>query len=484
MTFAVKRNLIFSVIVLAIGLRLICLDKSFQGDEFLSVQHAMKSVGDIAGNLLADAHPPLYFYLLHAVMRFPWSEEILRLLSVIAGVGMCIAVYMIGKRAMEKEGGLVAAFLVAIAPVTVWSSQYIRTYATAAFFTVFSIYFLMRIMRKEAEEFPSWALFVFFSAASIYTFYFSALVIVAENVFVALFMREDKGFLKKWALSQIFIAALYLPWIPFFIYQRAVYTGHPQLVERIGFYIGNIHIGALIRSLLGIVGFDPRFLAKEAMSAHDALKYASLAGMLISSLAATLLAAKYIRSPKFTRDERKYAYFFLILAAVPFAIAIFLHQAVKIVLMSHYFIASFVFLVLFLVAACRAVLSEKAQYLLLAAVSAVFLSRLVFLYADKEMDLKGAHAYAKAVATRETAIVSPSFGGSFKYYFYDMPNLHQLEDPDVRRIADREIVFISYPEKLESRRCHERFNSFLNGRYTPVDSKKFGDLTVQRYRKL
>jgi len=475
--------MIILIILAAVALRLPGIDKSFQGDEFFSVMDA-RQFSAIPDALMSDTHPPLYFYALHLWMKAGQSEAFLRILSIIAGTGVCVLAYLIGSTSFGKTAGIVSALIVTVSPVMVWSSQYVRTYSMACFFTVMSVYMLVLFLKSGGRGRVKWVAFVISSAAAIYTFYFSALIIIAENIYIFIFMRRERYFIKNWIISQIAILALYVPWMPFFLYQMSSYVAHPQMVQEAGFYFGGMHVGAIIRSLSGIAGFDPRLLAKGVMSASSYLKIASSAVVAVAGAYGVYLATRYSKLPEFNSEEKRYMALFIILAAAPFTIALFLHQTARIILMSHYFIASFVFLAIVLTALTGRVWSRAGQAAFLSFVLILFAARLACLYQDKEMDLKGAHNYVKALAETGIPVVAPSFGGMFDYYFFDVPKRYTMDSAPAMTISSPEIIVVAYPEKLELTDLNKRFGSSLAKRnYILKDSKRFGDLVVERYSR-
>jgi uncharacterized membrane-anchored protein YitT (DUF2179 family) len=149
---------------------------------------------------------------------------------------------------------------------------------------------------------------------------------------------------------------------------------------------------------------------------------------------------------------------FIILAVVPFILALILHQFLGIILMSHYFMVSFVFLTLYF--------SRKKWILLLLP---LFIARLVFLYADKGMDFKAASVYANNVRNEKTSLISPEFGGMTKHYFGDYPS------------GKNDILYLSCPGKLETSGEQDIYECYLNKHYRLVDKKMFGDLELMRF---
>jgi len=69
-------------------------------------------------------HPPAYFVALAEWMQLVGSSEVaLRLLSVFCGVLSIPLMYQFGRKAMNARAGVVAALLLAVAPVHIAYSQ-------------------------------------------------------------------------------------------------------------------------------------------------------------------------------------------------------------------------------------------------------------------------------------------------------------------------------------------------------------------------
>jgi len=477
-----KKYAIYWILALAVIVRIIGLTKCFQGDEFFSVIDA-RSLAAIPDALLLDTHPPLYFYLLNFWMKISASEAFLRILSIIPGIGLCLAVYLIGRYIFDEMSGIVSALLVALAPIAVWSSQYVRTYSLAAFFTVLSVYFLLRILKEKKASNADWAGYILFSAASIYTFYFSALIIIAENIYMAAYIRKKKFWL-KWLLSQAAVLALYIPWLPYFFFQRSSYVSHPQMIDKVGFYIGRIHVGGIIRSIAGLAGFDPRLYSKRLVSGEGFFVALVVAFVLAGMILAIWRAVEFFRSSKAGPKEGRFVELLFFLAILPFLMALLIHQAFGIVLMSHYFIASFVFLALFFTAVVVKTVSKRTGAVILAIVILLYSSRLFAMYLDNEMDFRSAHSYIKTAMAGETFVVSPSFGGVFDHYFSDIPNRGYMEDLRTFAVLGKDVIAITYPTKFELRRVHDAFKRFLwSHDYVLASSRPAGDLIIERYVK-
>src|SRR5215207_3111076 len=100
-------------------------------DEVYSWRASRGSLGDLADALrYTEVTPPLYYLLLHAWMQIAGgdSETLLRLPSVVAGVGLVAAVYWLGSVVAGRKAGLIAAGLTSISPLVLLYAQQVRAY--------------------------------------------------------------------------------------------------------------------------------------------------------------------------------------------------------------------------------------------------------------------------------------------------------------------------------------------------------------------
>jgi mannosyltransferase len=231
------RNFIFliAILLLALGLRAYRLDsQSLWNDEGTSVALATRSLGQITQGAAADIHPPLYYYLLHFWQQaFGQSEKAVRSLSVLVGVLLVFATYLLGQRLRGAPVGLLAAFLAAVSPFQVYYSQETRMYILAALLSAVSVYLLVLFVGRPASIsakalttsggivlLVAW---VVVTAAAVYSHYFAFTVVLAENLAFGLWLlRDDRNpfsprkrvsILLPWLAAQVAVALLFLPWL-------------------------------------------------------------------------------------------------------------------------------------------------------------------------------------------------------------------------------------------------------------------------------
>ena len=157
---------------LAAGLRFWHLgQQSLWVDEFASLLTALPSMAEIPVQALRnDAfEPPLYFWLLHGVIRIAGSSEwALRLLSALAGTATIPVVWLLIRDVTRRPRiADTTALLLATNPLHLWYSQEARPYALLVLFGSTALLCLMRALDRDTRGW--WIGFVAFSAAAILT---------------------------------------------------------------------------------------------------------------------------------------------------------------------------------------------------------------------------------------------------------------------------------------------------------------------------
>jgi mannosyltransferase len=171
--------------------------------------------------LRKDDVPPLYFVLLHFWIKiFCDSEFCTRLPSLVFGVLSILWIFKIGKLIFDERKGFLAALLLTISRFCVDYSQEARMYSLAAFLTLLSMYYLIKLNKEKGGRTASIG-YLLSSALLIYSHVFGLFIILAQNVYMMTlfaFSRSESDInLKHWALLQGALFVLFLPWIPTFM---------------------------------------------------------------------------------------------------------------------------------------------------------------------------------------------------------------------------------------------------------------------------
>ena len=142
--------MIVLALILGLILRLINLNQSLWLDEGISVMNSStQGFKELFFNFsLGDFHPPLYYLLLKGwTIFFKSSEVAVRIPSVILGLGVIFITYKIAQQLFDKKTGLIAAILMATAPLAIYYSQEARMYMLASFLASLSVYYFILIKK-------------------------------------------------------------------------------------------------------------------------------------------------------------------------------------------------------------------------------------------------------------------------------------------------------------------------------------------------
>ncbi len=202
--------------------------QSLWSDEGYSVHLAGQSLPTILSDIVAD-HSPLYYVLLHFwILGAGRTEFALRFVSVSCGLLVVALTYALGRRIPGRLAGLLAAFLTAIAPLHVYYAQEARMHILVTALGLASVYGMVRLLdwHKWAKgqmgtgaDWPAFAAYVLITAAGLWTFYYFALLILAQNVYATLYVlrvvydRQRVGpLVRRWVLAQVGTIVLFAPW--------------------------------------------------------------------------------------------------------------------------------------------------------------------------------------------------------------------------------------------------------------------------------
>ena len=205
---------------LAIAARLYEIDRlDVWVDEANLILTAKQPLAVLLDKLRLDSSPPLFYLLVHFwILLFGDGSVALRLLSVLAGVGLVGATYWAGKELISRDVGLWGAFVVAASPVQAFFSQQVRMYALLPLLALLAVAFLVRYLREGGRR--DFALWLGLTVLALYTHNFSVYLLPVYAVLIALSGQLVRRF-GRWLAAATFLALAYLPWIPFLLEQLA-----------------------------------------------------------------------------------------------------------------------------------------------------------------------------------------------------------------------------------------------------------------------
>lgn len=197
-------------------------------DESFSAMLIEYNWGEIIERAARDVHPPLYYLVLKVWAGiFGTSEVALRSLSVVLGVGVLIASYVLLRRLFTRSAAMWSLPILALAPFMVRYGHEMRMYTLAGLFIVLNVHLFLSIVRGK-KAWWLWAGYILTLTAAIYSHYYAGLILAAEGVYLLYLELEGKkqwwkpvrllnalqSIARKWLLAWVGIFLLFAPWVP------------------------------------------------------------------------------------------------------------------------------------------------------------------------------------------------------------------------------------------------------------------------------
>lgn len=244
-------------------------DQNIWWDEGLAIWAVRHSFVGTTLWTAGDVHPPLYFWLLWPWVRLAGESEFAaRYLTVMVAMLTVAAMMPLGRRLGGRAVGAAALWLLALSRFHVWWSQEMRMYALAALGVTLSFYFLLRWVSQPQKAGRMTSLTVAMptgwigaTVAALYTIYFSALLLVVQNLYVfivGLRRTERRALWHQWLLAQGAALTLWAPWLAlalprmrsWSVVQEPVSSGFVFLLDGVLLTLG---ISTYVERYLGVV---------------------------------------------------------------------------------------------------------------------------------------------------------------------------------------------------------------------------------------
>jgi uncharacterized membrane protein len=163
-------------------------------------------------------HPPLYYSLAHFWMRSVGSSvTVMRALSAILSLLVFPCLYWLcwelfgAKEGWGAATGWMAIGIVAVSPFHLLYAQEARQYSLWAATTVLMTAALLRAIRRNTVL--SWGVYALSTIAGLYTFLFTALVMIAHGIYVMTITNfRFNATLRRFLIASAVAVLVFLPW--------------------------------------------------------------------------------------------------------------------------------------------------------------------------------------------------------------------------------------------------------------------------------
>ncbi len=308
----------------ALILRIPGLNRPFIFDEARALGHILGPFSSIVSKVMGDFHPPFYYFLLKYWTMISFDPLFMRIPTVILGSLTCVILYKTVKEVFTQQAAYYAFAFAALSPQMIFQSQYIRPYCLATFLTVLLVYLFIRFIKAEKPGVLYYfAVFSVLTALSIFTFYMSFLIILAINISAIYILRTDREKLVLWIASQVAAGLAYSSWLPFFFSQKNLIATdtiyHVRQIENagIGFYIGKIHVGNIVRTVMAYIHLDDVLGQAGRYSECIRSKWALISVIMITALSVALCALRACREMLKSERVKGASLLLLMVIAVP-----------------------------------------------------------------------------------------------------------------------------------------------------------------------
>ena len=182
---------------------------SFWCDEFLAISLGRLSLTEMARWVFRnDAHPPLFYGIVHFLMKTGQSEAALRSVSAISGILSLLVFYLFLKRFWKGNIFLPLA-LFALSPAAVLWSQILKSYSLLTLFSLLSTYSFF-VFRQTKKPFSGVAWFLT-TTPLLYLHNYGVLIFAAEIISALL-----PGFSFSRKIWLPFATVIFLSYLPYF----------------------------------------------------------------------------------------------------------------------------------------------------------------------------------------------------------------------------------------------------------------------------
>jgi hypothetical protein len=227
-----RRAALLAIALLGWAVRLYALGSgSLWYDETVSAYLASLDLPAMVAHTAGDIHPPLYYGLLHIwTLAGGRSEFSLAFFSLVFGILLIAATQRVARAVAGPTAGWIAALLAAVSPFGLWYSQEVRMYTLGSLLALASTWLMLRLLQRDPAgarppALAAWWGFVIATAAGLYSLYYFAFLIVAQNIIVAAWALAGPGSLRLrlsgntaalrlWLAAQAAVLVAFLPWLP------------------------------------------------------------------------------------------------------------------------------------------------------------------------------------------------------------------------------------------------------------------------------
>jgi 4-amino-4-deoxy-L-arabinose transferase-like glycosyltransferase len=161
-----------------------------------------------------EISPPLYFALAWMAIQISHAPELVRLPSLIAGIGIVPMTYVLARRLIGDFAALVAAALTTLCPFLIYYSGEARAYSVMMFLLLVTTVAMLRALDTGRTRW--WVLYAVASALAMLAHYTAAFVLAGQLLWL---LWTHRAAWRQALISNAGAAVLFAPWIPSAIHE-------------------------------------------------------------------------------------------------------------------------------------------------------------------------------------------------------------------------------------------------------------------------
>lgn len=193
-------------------------------DEPFSVFHAQQSIPEIFSMLEHENNPPLYFLLLHVVIKaFGTGTFTVRFPALVFSALTASVLFLIGKREISRGAGVFAALLFTFSNYHLGFAQEARVYALFGLLTAVSMLCFLGLQRPEHRH---WSLIgLCISNVLLPYAHFFGWFVIGIQLLTLMFRPVRQGIMKQYLIALCSTVVAYLPYLGIFLQRTGSSVG-------------------------------------------------------------------------------------------------------------------------------------------------------------------------------------------------------------------------------------------------------------------
>ena len=199
-------KLLFSIMLLSsILMGISILKQNFWVDEAITFSFASLPLKSLLLAVASDNNPPLYYILIHFLLKLTQSYYVLRISSLIFVILGTLFIYLLFKKETSPKIATTASALFALSPLTIYIGSEARLHSLSALMVILTTATFLSLRNKKSPK--NILLFVITSSLGLYTQAYLFLLFI-PFILLAVTQKRFKKILPVLALPLI----LFIPW--------------------------------------------------------------------------------------------------------------------------------------------------------------------------------------------------------------------------------------------------------------------------------